>query len=143
MKGNPLMAKFAPTSESVESLINSLNKKQKQDDAYTLIALYQKLSGLDPVVWYPGIIGFGTYHYKYESGHEGDAPLLSFAPRQSKISLYLDQDFPNRKELLQDLGKIKEGVGCVYVNKLADIDLDVLEEILRVSLEYINNKPKA
>ncbi|WP_438832773.1 DUF1801 domain-containing protein [Streptococcus pluranimalium] len=102
--------------------------------------MYQTVSQEEAVVWYPGIIGFGNYHYRYETGHEGDSPKLSFAPRQAKITLYIDQDLPNRASLLENLGKYKTAVGCVYVNKLADIHLDVLEDILTLSLEHLNKK---
>lgn len=134
------MAKFAPTNQSPEEVIGSLRTPQKQADAYQLLALHQKVSGQNPLVWYPGIIGFGHYRYQYESGHEGDAPLIAFAPRQARISLYLEQDFPERDQLLAKLGKIKVAVGCVYITKLADIDLGVLEELLTSSLKWTKDK---
>ncbi|MGV3061778.1 DUF1801 domain-containing protein [Streptococcus hyovaginalis] len=129
------MAKFAPTDQTVEEVISILKTDQKQADAYALLDLYQSTSQEEAVVWYPNIIGFGRYHYQYDSGREGDAPVLAFAPRQAKISLYIDKDLPAREALLAKLGKHKAAVGCVYVNKLADIDLSVLEEILQKSLE--------
>ncbi|MGT2741771.1 DUF1801 domain-containing protein [Streptococcus plurextorum] len=131
------MGKFAPTEQSVDELFAELKTTSKQEDAYRLLEMYRRISKEDPVVWYPGIVGFGRYHYKYETGVEGDAPRLAFAPRQAKISLYIDQHLPKRASLLQALGKHKAAVGCVYVNKLADIDLQVLEEILRASLEHL------
>ena len=134
------MAKFAPTGQSVEELISSLKTKRQQDEARQLLELYQKVSQEEAVVWYPGIIGFGNYHYRYETGHEGDSPKLSFAPRQAKITLQIDQDLPNRANPLENLGQYKTAVGCVYVNKLADIYLDVLEDILTLSLEHLNKK---
>ncbi|WPC08168.1 DUF1801 domain-containing protein [Globicatella sp. PHS-GS-PNBC-21-1553] len=134
------MAKFAPTGQTVAEVIESLPSDNKKADAYELLALYERVSGEDAVVWYPNIIGFGQYHYVYDSGHEGEAPLLAFSPRKAKISLYLDQDFPEREELLDKLGKIKKAKGCVYVNKLADIDMSVLEELLEKSLAYTKAK---
>lgn len=134
------MAKFAPTGQTVAEVIESLPSDNKKADAYELLALYKRVSGEDAVVWYPNIIGFGQYHYVYDSGHEGDAALLAFSPRKAKISLYLDQDFPEREELLDKLGKIKKAKGCVYVNKLADIDMSVLEELLEKSLAYTKEK---
>lgn len=134
------MAKFAPTGQAVEEVIESLSSDKKKADAYQLLALFERVSGEEAVVWYPNIIGFGQYHYVYDSGHEGDATLLAFSPRQAKISLYLDQAFPERDELLDKLGKIKKAKGCVYVNKLADIDMTVLEEILEKSLAYTKAK---
>lgn len=134
------MAKFAPTGQTVAEVIESLPSDNKKADAYELLALYKRVSGEDAVVWYPNIIGFGQYHYVYDSGHEGDATLLAFSPRKAKISLYLDQDFPEREKLLDKLGKIKKAKGCVYVNKLADIDMSVLEELLEKSLAYTKAK---
>ena len=134
------MAKFAPTGQTVAEVIESLPSDNKKADAYELLALYKRVSGEDSVVWYPNIIGFGQYHYVYDSGHEGDATLLAFSPRKAKISLYLDQDFPEREELLDKLGKIKKAKGCVYVNKLADIDMSVLEVLLEKSLAYTKEK---
>ena len=134
------MAKFAPTGQTVAEVIESLPSDNKKADAYELLVLYERVSGEDAVVWYPNIIGFGQYHYVYDSGHEGDAALLAFSPRKAKISLYLDQDFPEREELLDKLGKIKKAKGCVYVNKLADIDMSVLEELLEKSLAYTKEK---
>lgn len=134
------MAKFAPTGQTVPEVIESLPSENKKADAYELLVLYERVSGEDAVVWYPNIIGFGQYHDVYDSGHDGDAALLAFSPRKSKISLYLDQDFPEREELLDKLGKIKKAKGCVYVNKLADIDMIVLEELLEKSLAYTKAK---
>lgn len=134
------MAKFAPTGQTVAEVIESLPSDNKKADAYELLALYERISSDDAVVWYPNIIGFGQYHYVYDSGHEGDATLLAFSPRKAKISLYLDQDFPEREELLDKLGKIKKAKGCVYVNKLAGIDMSVLEVLLEKSLAYTKEK---
>ncbi|MBS4456721.1 DUF1801 domain-containing protein [Tuanshanicoccus lijuaniae] len=134
------MPKFEPTGQSVEEVVESLKSERKKTDAYYLLGLFERVSNEKAVVWYPGIIGFGQYHYKYDSGHEGDAPLLAFAPRQAKISLYLEQDFPEREILLNQLGKIKKAVGCVYVNKLSDINIEILEEILVKSLAYTKKK---
>ncbi|MHA3225083.1 DUF1801 domain-containing protein [Globicatella sulfidifaciens] len=134
------MAKFAPTGQTVAEVIESLPSDNKKADAYELLALYERVSSEDAVVWYPNIIGFGQYHYVYDSGHEGDATLLAFSPRKAKISLYFEQDFPEREDLLDKLGKIKKAKGCVYVNKLADIDMSVLEELLEKSLAYSKEK---
>ena len=134
------MAKFAPTDQTVDEVILSLKSKKKHADAWKLLEIYKDISKMEPQVWYPGIIGFGNYHYKYDSGHEGDSPLLAFAPRQAKISLYIDQDLPNRNDYLNRLGKHKPAVGCVYINKLDDIDLEVLEEIVSDLLIFTKKK---
>lgn len=134
------MPKFVATDQSVEELFSSLNSKNKQEDARKLLEIYEAICQMDPQVWYPGIIGLGNYHYKSKTGIEGDSPLLAFAPRQAKISLYIDPDFPRMAEYLKRLGKHKLAVGCVYVNKLADIDLEVLNAMLRDLLVYNKGK---
>lgn len=134
------MPKFAPTEQAADEIILGLKSKTKQEDAWRLLEMFKSITMMEPVVWYPGIIGFGKYHYQSETGIEGDAPYLAFAPRQAKISLYIDQDLPHRQDYLNRLGKHKLAVGCVYVNKLADIDLFVLEEMLRDLYHYTQNK---
>lgn len=136
------MPKFAPTEQSVFEVIEHLKTEQKKSDARKLVALFKEVSGQEPLVWYPGIIGFGCYRYRHKSGREGDSPLLAFAPRQAKISLYLDQDLPQRDQYLERLGKHRLAVGCIYVNKLADIDILVLEELLLHSLSHTLSKIK-
>lgn len=91
-------------------------------------------------MWGPSIIGFGSYHYVYESGHEGDAPLVGFSPRKAKVSLYFAPGEIKREELLKDFGKHTTGKGCVYINKVADIDIDVLKELITQSVEFLQKK---
>lgn len=131
------MGKFAPTNQTVDDVIEGLKSQKKKEDAWKLVELCKKISKLDPVVWFPGIIGFGQFHYQYETGIEGDAPYLAFAPRQARISLYIDQDLPEREEMLSRLGKHKPAVGCVYVNKLEDVDFTVLEEIFKKLFDFV------
>ncbi|AGK54000.1 hypothetical protein B1NLA3E_11240 [Bacillus sp. 1NLA3E] len=88
-------------------------------------------------MWGPSIIGFGKYHYKYESGHEGDAPLVGFSPRKAKISLYFATGDKKRMELLMDFGKHTTGKGCVYINKVADIDVEVLKALIEQSVRFL------
>lgn len=134
------MGKFAPTGQSVEEIFVNLKSKAKQNDAWKLLVLHEKISGEQPTVWYPGIIGFGKYHYRYPTGTQGYSPNLAFAVRSAKLCFYIDQNLPNRSNLLSRLGKHATGVGCVYVNKLDDIDLNVLEEILQASLIFLKEK---
>lgn len=91
-------------------------------------------------MWGPSIIGFGSYHYKYKSGHEGDAPLLGFSPRKSAISLYVFTGLDKHEYLLKNLGKFKKGKACIYVNKLEDIHIDELENVMKVTIDYIKEK---
>lgn len=134
------MAKFLPTGQPVEEIIKSLDNTRKENEARELLKLYEKISKQDPIVWHPGIIGFGEYSYESEKGSKGRSPILAFAPRKQRISLYISRDLENRDELIGKLDKTKQGASWIYVNKLTDIDMDVLEEILKKECEFINNK---
>lgn len=129
------MAKHAPTNEDVYEFFESIDNENKRKDAYALDELFQEVSGYEPVMWYPNIVGYGKYHYSYDSGHEGDAPLVGFSPRKQKHSLYLYSDFEGKEELLERFGKHTRGKGCIYVNKLADINTDVLKEMIAISID--------
>jgi hypothetical protein len=110
---------------------------QKKADSYHLIELMKEWSGFEPKMWGPTIVGFGSYHYKYASGHEGDAPIISFAPRKPEFSLYVYAPTMESDTILKDLGKFKMGKSCIYVKKLADIDLGILEKLCKISIAYI------
>ncbi|WP_449400819.1 DUF1801 domain-containing protein [Chryseobacterium wanjuense] len=136
------MAKANKTTEtavSVTDFINSyVEKHEKKTDSFQLIELMSKWSGFEPKMWGPTIIGFGSYHYKYASGHEGDAPIIGFSPRKAEFSLYVYSPTEESKTLLDDLGKFKMGKACIYIKKLSDINIDVLEKICTLSIAYIN-----
>lgn len=131
--------KTVESQESVTDFIQALSDETKKKDCFTLVQLMQKHSCHEPKMWGPSIIGFGTYHYQYDSGREGDAPLLAFSPRKAEISLYLSSSFENREALLQKLGKHKSAKACVYVKKLSDINLEVLEELISLSLTHVKS----
>ncbi|WP_338489462.1 DUF1801 domain-containing protein [Ruoffia tabacinasalis] len=133
-------AKFKPTGEDVVEFIESIDSKQKQIDSFVLLDLFKEVTGFEPQMWYPNIIGFGTYHYVYDSGREGDTSYLAFSPRKAKFSLYLATEFKDKEKLLAQLGKHTTGKMCIYVNKLADIDLDVLKTMLENSMEHTLSK---
>ena len=109
----------------------------KKADSFQLIELMKAWSGFEPKMWGPTIIGFGSYHYKYASGHEGDAPIIGFSPRKAEFSLYVYSPTEASEALLSLLGKFKMGKMCIYIKKLADIDLSVLEKLCKESLSYI------
>ncbi len=98
------------------------------------------ISGHEPYMWGPSIVGFGNYHYKYESGHEGDAPLLGFSPRKAAISLYVFTGLEKHEHLLNDLGKFKRGKACIYAKKLADINIEALNKLMQTSMDYLKEK---
>ena len=125
------------TEIQVSDFINSfVDDKQKREDSLQLIELMKKWSGFEPKMWGPTIIGFGSYHYKYASGHEGDCLLIGFSPRKKAFSLYVYTPQQNNIELLNKLGKFKMGKACIYINKLLDIDLDVLEVLCKSTIHF-------
>lgn len=129
--------KTTETKSSVPDFINAfVEDETKRNDAFELIKIMQEVTHFEPKMWGPSIIGFGSYHYKYASGHEGDAPIVGFSPRKATISLYIYTSPENREELLSKLGKNKASKGCIYIKKLADIDLGVLKNMITLSLEY-------
>ncbi|GAB2610524.1 hypothetical protein GCM10027035_03480 [Emticicia sediminis] len=129
--------KTTETNASISDFINQITDEIKRKDGFRLVEIFQNQTNLEPKMWGPSIIGFGSYHYKYASGHEGDAPLVAFSPRATAISLYLYLPAEQRENLLQKLGKTKSGKGCIYVKKLADINLDVLNELIDISVNSL------
>lgn len=131
--------KTQATEVKVSDFVNSyVENEQKRKDSFELITLMEKWSGFRAKMWGPTIIGFGSYHYKYASGHEGDAPMLGFSPRKEAFSLYVFSNTNRSKMLLAGLGKFKMGKACIYVKKLADIDIPTLEKLFKDSIEYLN-----
>jgi hypothetical protein len=128
--------KTKPSPVSVEDFIDRVEPASKREDGKVLDALFRKATGEAPRMWGPSIVGYGQYHYRYDSGHEGDICRAGFSPRKAKHSLYLlgcGGEDEAMETLLGRLGKHSRGVGCLYVNKLADIDLAVLEEMIALS----------
>lgn len=129
-------AKFKPTGQSPVEVIEEIDSKVKRADAYELLELFEKITSFKPEVWYPNIIGYGQYHYVYDSGREGEAFYLGFSPRKAKFSIYVEVEFDEKEEISSRLGKHTIGKSCVYFNKLVDIDREVLVELLETSYEY-------
>ncbi len=127
--------KTKPTQSSVPAFIDALADQAQRADARTLVTLMQNVTGEEPAMWGPSIVGFGTHHYRYESGRQGDMPLVSFSPRKTATVLYRITGFGSAEALLPKLGKHKMGTGCVYVNKLSDVDQTVLKTLIAKSVE--------
>lgn len=127
--------KTAPTAGTVAEFIDSVPTERRQDEARILLEIFGRASGQSAVMWGPSIIGFGSSHYRYATGREGDTATIGFSPRKAKISLYTARNFREFPELLQRLGAHELAVGCLYIKKLADVDLTVLEELLTRSYE--------
>lgn len=129
--------KTTETAYPVTDFINTIENEAKRNDAFELLKIMQEMTGFEPKMWGASIIGFGSYHYKYDSGHEGDAPLAGFSPRKDAISLYLSSSFENKEQLLSKFGKHKAGKGCIYIKKLTDIDLEILKIMISASVKEI------
>jgi hypothetical protein len=129
--------KTKETDNSVIEFIEQVDSPKKREDAYKLLDIFTETTGYEAKMWGPSIIGFGSYHYKYESGHEGDAPLVGFSPRKAKISLYFAPGETKREELLKLFGKHTTGKACVYINKVADIDVEVLKALINESISFL------
>lgn len=133
--------KTKPTNSSVDDFILKVESQKKREDAFALKTMMEEITGEKAVMWGPSIIGFGSYHYIYASGHEGDAPIVGFSPRKAAISLYLMACIENSGELLlQELGKFKSSVSCIYINKLSDVNESVLRELIEKSYQFIKVK---
>ncbi|MFL9835381.1 DUF1801 domain-containing protein [Chryseobacterium terrae] len=127
------------TEVDVKDFLNSyVDNEQKKADSLQLIELMQEWSDSEPKMWGASIIGFGNYHYKYASGHEGDAPVIGFSPRKAAFSLYVYSDTEKSKLLLPNLGKFKMSKACIYIKKLSDIDVSILKELCIESIRYIS-----
>lgn len=127
------------TGQDVTEFINSfVDSEAKKKDSFQLIEQMQEWSDSEPKMWGPSIIGFGSYHYKYASGHEGDAPVLGFSPRKAALTLYVYSDTERSQQLLTDLGKFKKSKACIYVKKLTDINTEILKELCLETIRYIS-----
>jgi hypothetical protein len=124
------------TGASVDEFLAGVEHPVRRQDALRLRALMAELTGEEPEMWGPTIVGFGRYHYKYDSGREGDAAAVGFSPRKASLSLFCLSAAPEAPELLARLGNHKMGAGCVYVNKLEDIDETALAELIRAGYRY-------
>jgi hypothetical protein len=129
--------KTRPTDQSVLDFLHSVDHKTRREDAIALLDIMAEITGESAVLWGSSIVGFGSYHYKYESGREGDMPLVGFSPRKQSMTLYIMPGFDEYDDLLAELGKHKIGKSCLYVNKLADVDEGVLRRLIARSYEHM------
>jgi len=132
--------KTKPSKASIEKFLNSVKDEKKRSDSYKILELMKKITKEEPVMWGPSIIGFGTYHYKYASGREGDFFITGFSPRKQNLTLYIMSGFKKYPELMKKLGKSKTGSSCLYINKLEDVDVKVLKELITESVKYMRQK---
>jgi hypothetical protein len=129
--------KTIETENSVADFLASIDDTKRREDCSSIINLLSKLSGFEPKMWGTGIVGFGIYNYKYESGHEGNAPLAGLASRKNATTIYLASTFDEKEALLSQLGKHKSSKACLYIQKLEDIDMEILGQLIQKSISRI------
>ena len=132
--------KTKQNDENVTAFLNTVQDEQKRKDCFAIVGLMQGVTDLPAKMWGTAIVGFGSYHYKYESGHEGEMCMIGFSPRKQNIALYVGAGNENIQKLLAELGKHKTGKGCLYINKLSDVESDVLKKIIKTSYENAKEK---
>ena len=132
--------KTQKTGAGVDGFLAAVEHPRRREDGRVLLRMMREVTGLEPEMWGPSIIGFGDYHYRYESGREGDFFLVGFSPRKQSLSLYLPAGFPEYDALLAALGKHRKGASCLYVNKLADVDLAVLRRLIAASFQHMRTR---
>jgi hypothetical protein len=137
------MAKAPKTqknSASVKDFLNSVEDNKKREDAFKVLEMMKEATGLEPQMWGSSIVGFGSYHYKYASGQEGDWPMTGFSPRKTSLTLYIMSGFNDYKKDMDKLGKYKTGASCLYIKKLEDVDIDLLKKIIKKDFENMRQK---
>lgn len=132
--------KTQPTSADVDHFLAAVEPDRRREDGQTLNALFKRVTGWAPVMWGPSMIGYGQYHYRYDSGREGESLATGFSPRKSNLSIYIMPGYADYSAILDRLGKHKTGKSCLYVNRLSDVDLDVLAELIQAGLEDLGRK---
>ena len=132
--------KTKPTNVSIESFLNAVEDESKRNDSFEILKLMKEVTGEEPKMWGPSIVGFGMYHYKYPSGTEGDWMLTGFSPRKQALTVYIMAGFSMYDELLSKLGKYKIGKSCLYIKRLSDVDEAVLRELVKSSIEAVKKR---
>lgn len=131
--------KTLPTTASVTDFLNAVADEKRRQDCFALADLMREVTGEEPVMWGPSIVGFGSYHYCYESGREGNWMVTGFSPRKANLTLYIMSGFGQYDELLQKLGKHTTGQACLYIKRLSDIDLVVLRQLIAESVAFVKS----
>ena len=140
-------AKTKPTKASVTQFLNKIPDATRREDCFAIAKMMEEITGSKPVMWGPSIVGFGTYSYKYASGHEGDWPVAAFSPRKQDLTVYMMIGFEKYEELLSKLGKHRKSKACLYIKRLSDIHVPTLKKLIKLSLKdlkaYIASQQKA
>ena len=142
-RGSPPMAeaKTKPHDGDIEAFLDSVASEKRREDCRAVMKIMQDITGEPPVMWGPSIIGFGSYHYVYASGREGDWMLTGLSPRKQSLTLYIMTGFPKHEALMEKLGKYKTGKSCLYINKLEDVHLPTLKKLIKQSVAHMKKNP--
>lgn len=124
----------------VHEFLNKVENEKRKTDSYQVLTLMKEITGKEPKMWGDSIVGFGKYHYKYDSGREGDMCMVGFSPRKTSLTVYIMPGFEKYDDLMQQLGKYKTGKSCLYIKKLEDVDLDILKTLIHESFQYMDKK---
>jgi len=135
--------KTKPTEASVKEFLNQIPDKERRDDCFAIAKMMEEATGAKPKMWGPSIVGFGSFHYKYDSGREGDWLLIGFSPRKNDLTLYLMMGFEQHAELMQQLGKYKTGKSCLYIKRLSDVHVPTLKKLIKASLKSLRAYQKS
>ena len=139
--------KTKPTNQSVKEFLNEIPEPERRADCFAVAKIMEEITGEKPKMWGPSIVGFGSYHYKYASGREGDWPMMGFSPRKKDLTLYIMMGFEKHAELMERLGKHSTGKSCLYIKRLSDVHIPTLKKLIKIGLkdlkEYTKSKTKA
>ncbi|HZI61504.1 MAG TPA: DUF1801 domain-containing protein [Pyrinomonadaceae bacterium] len=134
--------KTKPTKASVEKFLNQVADETRREDCFEVAKMMEEITGEKPKMWGPSIVGFGSYHYKYASGQEGDWPIAAFSPRKQDLTLYLLPGFQEHADLMQQLGKHRTGKSCLYIKRLSDVHVPTLKKLIRESVKRMKQITK-
>jgi len=140
-------AKTQPTNQSVKEFLNQIQEPERRADCFEIVKIMEKITGEKPTMWGPSIVGFGSYHYKYASGREGDWPMTGFSPRKKDLTLYIMMGFEKHADLMEKLGKHSTSKSCLYIKRLSDVHIPTLKKLIKIGLkdlrEYTKSQTKA
>ena len=132
--------KTKPTQASVKEFLNQIPDKERRDDCFAVAKMMEEITGNKPKMWGPSIVGFGTYHYKYATGREGDWPITAFSPRKKDLTLYIMMGFfEQHPELMKQLGKHRTGKSCLYIKRMSDIHMPTLKKLIKTSIKQLQD----
>jgi len=139
--------KTKPTNQSVKEFLNKIPEPERRADCFAVAKIMEEITGEKPRMWGPSIVGFGSYHYKYASGREGDWPMMGFSPRKKDLTLYIMMGFEKHADLMEKLGKHTNSKSCLYIKRLSDVHIPTLKKLIKIGLKdlkaYTSSKSKS